>query len=155
MGVAGIKLWWTSLLFSCFSHLDGKRNNAYFWLATRVLEHRKKKLFSKLLQWHNTNTRIKIPLTLSKFLKFSDSVSLPGKLGIIKSASKEELSRVFSNTTVRKHQFFSAQLSSQSNSHIHTWWKETRHILKKSEQYYGRKYHVSSIFHLDDRIFSI
>ena len=31
------------------------------------------------------------------------------------------LSRVFSNTTVQKHQFFSAHLSSQSNSHIHTW----------------------------------
>ena len=31
------------------------------------------------------------------------------------------LSRVFSNTTVQKHQFFSAQPSSQSNSHIHTW----------------------------------
>ena len=29
------------------------------------------------------------------------------------------LSRVFSNTIVQKHQFFSAQLSSQSNSHIH------------------------------------
>ena len=29
-------------------------------------------------------------------------------------------SRVFSNTTVQKHQFFSTQLSSQSNSHIHT-----------------------------------
>ena len=28
---------------------------------------------------------------------------------------------VFSNTTVLKHQFFSAQLSSQSNSHIHIW----------------------------------
>ena len=27
----------------------------------------------------------------------------------------------FSNTTVQKHQFFGAQLSSQSNSHIHTW----------------------------------
>ena len=31
------------------------------------------------------------------------------------------LSRVFSNTMVQKHQFFGAQLSSQSNSHIHTW----------------------------------
>ena len=31
------------------------------------------------------------------------------------------LSRVFSNTTVQKHQIFSAQLSSHSNSHIHTW----------------------------------
>ena len=34
------------------------------------------------------------------------------------------LSRVFSNTTVHKHQFFGAQLSSQSNSHIHTWLLE-------------------------------
>ena len=31
------------------------------------------------------------------------------------------LSRVFSNTTVQKHQFFGAQIFSQSNSHIHTW----------------------------------
>ena len=31
------------------------------------------------------------------------------------------LSTVFSNTTVQKHQFFSAQHSSQSNFHIHTW----------------------------------
>ena len=31
------------------------------------------------------------------------------------------LSRVFSNTIVQKHQFFGAQLSSQSNSHIYTW----------------------------------
>ena len=30
-------------------------------------------------------------------------------------------SRVFSNTIVQKHQFFGAQISSQSNSHIHTW----------------------------------
>ena len=34
------------------------------------------------------------------------------------------LSRVFSNTTVQKHQFFGAQLSSQSNSLIHTWLLE-------------------------------
>ena len=32
-----------------------------------------------------------------------------------------ELSRVFSNTTLQKYQFFGTQLSSQSNSHIHTW----------------------------------
>ena len=34
------------------------------------------------------------------------------------------LSRVFFNTTVQKHQFFSAQLSLWSNSHIHTWLLE-------------------------------
>ena len=37
------------------------------------------------------------------------------------SLQSKGLSRVLSNTTVQKHQFFSAQLSSQSNSHIHTW----------------------------------
>ena len=43
-----------------------------------------------------------------------------GLTGFISLQSKG-LSRVFSNTTVQKHQFFGAQLSSQSNSYIHTW----------------------------------
>ena len=37
------------------------------------------------------------------------------------SLQSKGLSRVFANTIVQKHQFFGAQLSSQSNSHIHTW----------------------------------
>ena len=37
------------------------------------------------------------------------------------SVQSKGLSRVFSNTTVQNQQFFGAQLSSQSNSHIHTW----------------------------------
>ena len=37
------------------------------------------------------------------------------------SLQSKGLSRVFSSTTVQKHQFFDTQLSSQSNSHIHTW----------------------------------
>ena len=37
------------------------------------------------------------------------------------SLQSKGLSRVFSNTTIQKHRFFGAQLSSQSNSHIHTW----------------------------------
>ena len=37
------------------------------------------------------------------------------------SLQSKGLSRVSSNTTVQKHQFFCSQLSSQSNSHIHTW----------------------------------
>ena len=36
------------------------------------------------------------------------------------SLQSKGLSRVFSNTTVQKHQFFSTHLSSQSNPHIHT-----------------------------------
>ena len=40
------------------------------------------------------------------------------------SLQSKGLSRVFSNTTLQKHQFFGAQPSSQSNSHIHTWLQE-------------------------------
>ena len=40
------------------------------------------------------------------------------------SLQSKGLSRVFSKTTIQKHQFFSAQLSSQPNSHIHTWPQE-------------------------------
>ena len=40
------------------------------------------------------------------------------------SLQSKGLSGVFSNTTVQKHQFFGAQPSSQSNSHIHTWPQE-------------------------------
>ena len=40
------------------------------------------------------------------------------------SLQSKGLSRVFSNTTVLKHQFFGAQLSLWSNSHIHTWLLE-------------------------------
>ena len=36
------------------------------------------------------------------------------------SLQSKGLSRVFSNTTIQKHQFFAAHPSSQSNSHIHT-----------------------------------
>ena len=64
-----------------------------------------------------------------KYWSFSFIISLPmntqdwsplGWTGWISLKSKG-LSRVFSNTTVQKHQFFGTQLSSQSNSHIHTW----------------------------------
>ena len=40
------------------------------------------------------------------------------------SLQSKGLSRVFSNTTVQKHQFFGAQFSLQFNSHIHIWWLE-------------------------------
>ena len=50
----------------------------------------------------------------------TQDLSTSGWTGWICLQSKG-LSRVFSNTTVQKHQFFSAQLSLWSNSHIHTW----------------------------------
>ena len=67
-----------------------------------------------------------------KYWSFSFSIILPKKsqgwspsewTGWMSLKSKG-LSRVFSNTMVQKHQFFGAQPSSQSNSHIHTWPQE-------------------------------
>ena len=48
---------------------------------------------------------------------------IPPSIRVFSSESKG-LSRVFSNTTLQKHQLFGAQPSSQSNSHIHTWPQE-------------------------------
>ena len=67
-----------------------------------------------------------------KYWSFSFSTVLPmniqawSPLGLTVwiSLQSKGLSRVFSNTTAQKHQFFGAQLSSQSNSHIHTWLLE-------------------------------
>ena len=56
-------------------------------------------------------------ISLSK--EYSGLISI-GWTGWISLQSKG-LSRVFSNTTVQKHQFFGAQPSSQSNFHSHTW----------------------------------
>ena len=63
-----------------------------------------------------------------KYWSFSFSISPsnehPGLISVrmdwLDFLQSKGLSRVFSNTTVQKHQFFGAQLSSQSNSHIHT-----------------------------------
>ena len=62
-----------------------------------------------------------------KYWSFSFSISLPVYSGLISvrwtgwiSFQSKGLSRVFSNTTVQKHQFFGAQPSLWANSHIHT-----------------------------------
>ena len=55
-----------------------------------------------------------------KYWSFSFSISPSNEHPGLISLQSKGLSRVFSNTTVQKHQFFGGQLSSQSNSHIHT-----------------------------------
>ena len=62
-----------------------------------------------------------------KYWSFSFSISPsnehPGlifRMDWLDPLQSKGLSRVFSNTTVQKHQFLGTQLSSQSNSHIHT-----------------------------------
>ena len=66
---------------------------------------------------------IGISASTSDFPMSTQDWSPLGWTGWISLQSKG-LSRVFSNTTVQKHQFFRSQLSSQSNSHIHTWLLE-------------------------------
>ena len=76
---------------------------------------------SQLFTWGGQSTGVS---ALASFLpKKSQGWSPSEWTGWIYLHSKG-LSRVFSNTTVQKHQFFGAQPSSQSNSHIHTWLLE-------------------------------
>ena len=65
-----------------------------------------------LMRWPNASASV-LPMNTQDWslLEWTGWISLQSK----------GLSRVFSNTTVQKHQFFGTQLSSQSNSHIHTW----------------------------------
>ena len=72
----------------------------------------------QLFIWGGQSIRVSV---LASFLpKKSQGWSSSWWTGWISLQSKG-LSRVFSNTAVQKHQFFGAQPSSQSNSHIHTW----------------------------------
>ena len=66
-----------------------------------------------------------------KYWSFSFSISLsneysgfPLRLTGLISLQSKGLSRVFSKTTVQKNQFFGAQPSLSSSSHIHTWLLE-------------------------------
>ena len=76
---------------------------------------------SQLFAWGGQSTGVSA--SASFLPKKSQSLSPSEWTGWISLQSKG-LSRVFFNTTVQKHQFFGAQLSSQSNSHIHTWPQE-------------------------------
>ena len=73
---------------------------------------------SQFFAWGGQSTGVS---ALASFLpKKSQDWSPSEWTGWISLQSKG-LSRVFSNIAVQKHQFFGAQPSSQSNSHIHTW----------------------------------
>ena len=73
---------------------------------------------SQLFAWGGQSIRVSASASVLP-MNIQDRSPL-GWTGWISLQSKG-LSRVFSNTTVQKHQFFHAQLSSQSNVHIHTW----------------------------------
>ena len=73
---------------------------------------------SQPFAWGGQSTRVS---ALASFLPKNTQGWFPLEWTGWISLQSKGLSRVFSNTTVQKHQFLSAQLSSQSNSHIHTW----------------------------------
>ena len=73
---------------------------------------------SQLFAWSGQS--IGVSASASVLPMNTQDLSSSGWTGWI-SLQPKGLSRVFSNTTVQKHQFFGAQLSSQYNSHIHTW----------------------------------
>ena len=73
---------------------------------------------SQLFAWGGQSTEVSV--SASVLPMNTQDWSPLGWTGWISLQSKG-LSRVFSYTTVQKHQFFGAQLSSLSNSHIHTW----------------------------------
>ena len=73
---------------------------------------------SQLFSWGGQSTGV---LALASFLPKKSQGWFPLEWTGWISLQSKGLSRVFSNTTVQKHQFFKAQPSSQSNSHIHTW----------------------------------
>ena len=76
---------------------------------------------SQLFSWGGQSTGIS---TSASFLPKKSQGWSPSEWTGGTSLESRGLSRVFSNTTVQKHQFFSAQPSSQSNSHIHMWPQE-------------------------------
>ena len=76
---------------------------------------------SQLFAWGGQSTAVS---PLASFLPKKSQGQSPSEWTGLISLQSKGLSRVFSNTTVQKHQFFCAQLSSQSNSHIHTWLLE-------------------------------
>ena len=76
---------------------------------------------SQLFAWGGESTGVS---ALISFLPKNTQDWSPSEWTGWISLQSKGLSRVFSNTTVQKHQFFGAQPSSQSNSHIHTWPQE-------------------------------
>ena len=62
-----------------------------------------------------------LPMRWPNYWSFSFSIIPSKEIPGLISLQFKGLSRVLPNTTIQKHQFFGAQLSSQSNSHIHIW----------------------------------
>ena len=76
---------------------------------------------SQLFEWGGQSTGVS---ALASVLPKKSQGWSPSEWTGWTSLQSKALSGVFANTAVQKHQFFSTQPSSQSNSHIHTWLQE-------------------------------
>ena len=76
---------------------------------------------SQLFAWGGQSTGVS---ALASFLPQKSQGWSPSEWTGWISLQSKGLSRIFSNTTVQKHQFFGAQPSSQPDSHIRTWLLE-------------------------------
>ena len=72
---------------------------------------------SQLFTWGGQSTKVSASASVLPVNTQDWSLECTGWI----SLQSKGLARVFFNTIVRKYQFFGSQLSSQSNSHIHTW----------------------------------
>ena len=93
--------------YSCLQSLPASESFIRSWLFP---------IGGQILEFQLRRQSINIPMKIQGWYHL-------GWTGWISLQSKG-LSRVFPNTTIQKHQFFSAQLSLRSNSHIHTWLLE-------------------------------
>ena len=87
------------------------------FLLTSILPASASFPLSQLFTWGGQNTGVS---ALASFLPKNTQDRSPLEWTGWISLQSKGLSRVFSSTTIQKHQFFGAQPSSQSNSHIHT-----------------------------------
>ena len=89
-----------------------------FFSCTKSLPAPESFPMSQLFAWGGQSTGAS---ALASFLPKKSQGWSPSEWTGWISLQPKGLSRLFSNTTVQKHQFFGTQPSSQSNSHIHTW----------------------------------
>ena len=102
---------------SQWCHPDISSSIVPFFPCPQILPASESFPVSQLFAWGSQSTRVS---ALASFLPKKSQGWSPSEWTGWLSLQSKGLSRVFSNTTVQKHQFFIPQLSSQPSSHIHT-----------------------------------
>ena len=118
LSITTSRIYSNSRLLSWWCHPAISSSVVPFSSCSQSLPASKSFPMSQLFAWGGQSTGVS---ALASFLPKNNQGWSPLEWTGWSSLQSMGLSRVFSNTTVQKHQFFGAQPSSQSNSHIHTW----------------------------------